>query len=169
MNSNRAVCNLILLCIVGTLSACAINDVPQDQPTRVLPTVAPLVQITPQTVCTNTPDLEQWLQTSVLLRSTFQTRLDELISTNRAPSADQTAYLIELRNTLNNLSVPDCALAVHTQLATTMESVIQLLTTSAGIENRAAELTANRATLTQIEATHGELLAQLEGQFQATP
>jgi hypothetical protein len=169
MNSNHAARSLILLCIASTLSACAINDVPQDQPTRVLPTIAPLGQVTPQTACSSTPDLEQWLQTSVLLRSTFQTRLDELISTNATPTADQTAYLIELRNTLNNLTVPDCALTVHTQLATTMETIIQLLTTATGIENRAAELTNNRATLTQIESTHGELLAQLEGQFQATP
>jgi hypothetical protein len=168
MNSKQLARSLILLLFVGTLPACAINDLPQDQATRILPTIAPLAQVTPRTACTTTPDLEQWLQTSVLLRSTFQTRLDTLITTNTPPSADEIAYLIELRNTLNNLSVPDCALTVHTQLATTMEAAIQILTTITGITNIADQLTPTRDTLTQVETLHGELLAQLEEQFQAT-
>ena len=163
----QVLARILAALLVVILSACALGDVDNSAappPVTVLP--PPALDFTG--TCDNTKELESWLQTSTLITTDFQTRLNAAAAKSRADAHPDLIYLISARDSAFLAPAPDCAADVHLLLTDTLSRAVLTLQeyvngTSTDISTQLAEI---NGLLDQIASAQGVLLTRMEAQFQ---
>lgn len=161
---------VISLLVALPLAACAINDVPQPTPLAPI-TIEPPPDVSLAGTCTNTPELEAWLQTSALILADFRTRLDDAALKQPAELNQDIQALLVLRDNVFSIPAPDCAVEAHTALTTAVSQGVELFTgyyngAAGDIARAVAEI---KTELDRVAALQQDLIVRLEQQYQSTP
>lgn len=150
-----------LMLLMSFLSACALGD---QGPTPFPVTLPPAPTLVFSGECTLTADLEDWLETTYFLKEDFALVVSGLPNQTRAEIQDDFNRMVDLRNALNGLETPDCAVQAQSALSDAMTAAItgvqRYINGEVGDVNGIVE-SAN-AQLTAFSNLHSELQARFE-------
>jgi hypothetical protein len=158
----------VLFLLPISLAACAINDSGAKATLPPITLNAPAASVV-EGNCTNTGELEAWLQVTVQTRQEFQSRLEEAAAKNATDVRDDTIYLAGLRDTVANTHVPDCGSEVQDVLVKAMVGGVEALqayfnhTLTTDLSTALAE---PRKGLGQATSIQNDLITRMKNQYQ---
>jgi hypothetical protein len=165
------VLGLLSALLLMSLAACAIGDSPEAMMTQLPPVT---LNVPPTTVfagdCELTPDLNDWLQTSVFIRRDF---LDTMYGAALMAPIDmrnEVVRLASLRDQMSLLFAPNCAVDAHLILVAAMTQAVDAFQAfangdSSSLGNTVEDVRSQMDTATAIQ---DELTLRLDQQYQVT-
>lgn len=156
---------IVFLPLLAT--ACALADaVPATQPPPI--TLAPPPEMQFEGLCTNTKDLENWLQITSTLIEDFQSLMNTAAAKGRAEMYPDVIRLGAIRDSLFAVTTPDCASAAQLLLSDATNRAVSALQAFANGDapDLGNAITDINGQLDQVIALQNVLLSQMNAQFQ---
>lgn len=165
MRPMKIMANLITACTL--LTACAVSDKPAiERPPLTLEAPPPSVFTG---VCDDTAMLEGWLQPVSFQWREFSALMDGASGKSADDLYFDVVRMVDLRNVMGAISVPDCAQALYPALMDALESVLVPFHAYANGESAEIDAVLNevRPQFAEVDAQINALLQRLEDQYRA--
>lgn len=158
---------IFCLLLSAMLTACAIGDVPAQVtvPPQLTVPAAPSLNFIGS--CSNTRELEAWLQVTTRLVTDFQATMNAAAAKTAVLVYEDVVTLIQMRDSAHLAATPDCAADAQLQLTDAMNKAVGAFQAYANGQSSSITtvVTELNTELDEVIATQNSLLAQMNAQI----
>lgn len=158
---------LIVSLVALALAGCALADAVPPTPAPPI-TLAPPPEMRFEGACTNTKELENWLQITTNLVTDFQTLMNAAAAKSQGELYPDVIQLAAIRDSMFEVATPDCAADAQLLLSDAANRAVSALQafSNGDIPELGNAITDTNTQLDQVIGIQNVLLNQMNAQFQ---